>query len=200
MPYCPKCDMEFITGNTICSSCKGPLLDSKEAADSQAAPAETRLYIRKAQQYEDLKSSASAFYLVGAVLLIASILNVTGILRLSAAGSAGIIPKLSLILMGTFSFIAAIISSRSAKSVETQADEEEHATKELVRWFFGHHSAETIDSQLIEEGGFEELSPEEQSLKRFELIQDIFLINFDIQEQGYVDLLAEEIYSGLYET
>ena len=31
MPYCPKCDMEFIEGITVCSDCGGPLYESEEA-------------------------------------------------------------------------------------------------------------------------------------------------------------------------
>ena len=34
MPYCPKCDMEFIDGITICSDCGGPLAESKEVCDA----------------------------------------------------------------------------------------------------------------------------------------------------------------------
>ena len=33
MPYCPKCDMEFVDGITTCSDCGGPLVTSKEEAD-----------------------------------------------------------------------------------------------------------------------------------------------------------------------
>ena len=33
MPYCPKCDMEFVDGITTCSDCGGPLVASKEEAD-----------------------------------------------------------------------------------------------------------------------------------------------------------------------
>ena len=32
MPYCPKCDMEFIKGVTVCSDCGGSLFESKEEA------------------------------------------------------------------------------------------------------------------------------------------------------------------------
>lgn len=35
MPYCPKCDMEFIEGITVCSDCGGPLAESKEAWEEQ---------------------------------------------------------------------------------------------------------------------------------------------------------------------
>lgn len=34
MPYCPKCDMEFIDGITVCSDCGGPLAESVEAANA----------------------------------------------------------------------------------------------------------------------------------------------------------------------
>lgn len=34
MPYCPKCDMEFVEGITVCSDCGGPLVESKEVADA----------------------------------------------------------------------------------------------------------------------------------------------------------------------
>lgn len=30
MPYCPKCDMEFVEGMTTCTDCGGPLVPSKE--------------------------------------------------------------------------------------------------------------------------------------------------------------------------
>ena len=30
--YCPKCDMEFVDGITVCTDCGGPLVESQEAA------------------------------------------------------------------------------------------------------------------------------------------------------------------------
>ena len=32
MGYCPKCDMEFVDGITICTDCGGPLVESEEEA------------------------------------------------------------------------------------------------------------------------------------------------------------------------
>ena len=109
MPYCPKCDMEFVEGIKVCSDCGGPLVESKEVADAmkqkekeeqlavmaqemdpfsgEMAKAEdadpdeissakkkpadeiVHAYVDKGQRYEDMSSSASAFFLVGAVTI-----------------------------------------------------------------------------------------------------------------------------------
>ena len=38
MPYCPRCDMEFVEGVTGCSDCGGPLLASEEEATGHEGP------------------------------------------------------------------------------------------------------------------------------------------------------------------
>ena len=42
MPYCPKCDMEFVDGMTVCTDCGGPLVSSKEEAQAIARTAPAR--------------------------------------------------------------------------------------------------------------------------------------------------------------
>lgn len=267
MPYCPKCDMEFIDGMTTCTDCGGPLAESKEAADAikarekeealakqraeyeamQAAlmdemggtagdaehsedsvgseddmlsPASpygdipglqeglsqqnggklrerTQIYVKKSQQYDDLKSSASAFLLVGGALLIFSILCWTNIIRLPMAGLSGIISRSVMTLLGIGSLFVAFTSAQSAKRVSGQIADEEQVTRQLINWFIENYSGEQLDLQIQTESG--ELSPEELSLKRFDLIQDLIITNHDISDQSYVDALAEEIYGKLYE-
>ena len=103
MPYCPKCDMEFVEGIKVCSDCGGPLVESKEVAEamkkkeqeeqlaamaqemdpfsgegtdtefsgdnppekSSPAAEPVHAYVDKGQRYDDMSSSASAFFLVG---------------------------------------------------------------------------------------------------------------------------------------
>ena len=48
MPYCPKCDMEFVEGIKVCSDCGGPLVESKEVADA----------MKKKEQEEQLAAMA----------------------------------------------------------------------------------------------------------------------------------------------
>lgn len=245
MPYCPKCDMEFIDGITTCSDCGGPLVESREAAEalkkeeeakalaarqaeygeseseadggqdpaelfesaSDANPAsqmeqagrsyaKNHVYVKKSQQYDDLKSSASAFLIVGGILLVFSVLCWTNIVRLPMAGISRIISQGVMTIMGIASLAVAVTSSKSAKVVESQVDQEENTTRQLIQWFADNYSADALDSQIRTESG--ELVPEELSLKRFELIQDILVTNHDITDQAYVDLISEDIYEKVY--
>ena len=52
MPYCPKCDMEFVEGITKCSDCGGPLFESKEAADEMLKKAQAQYQEQMLKQYQ----------------------------------------------------------------------------------------------------------------------------------------------------
>lgn len=55
MPYCPKCDMEFIDGITTCSDCGGPLVESEEAYKKE-------LQQKMERAYRQQEAQAQQFY------------------------------------------------------------------------------------------------------------------------------------------
>lgn len=231
MPYCPKCDMEFVEGVTVCTDCGGPLVESKEAADalkkaekemqeeemrrryeelmgnapqdeeteekaSSSRPAPSKAYVNKEQRYEDMNSSASAFFLVGGALAVAAVLCLTGVINLPMAGVSKYIFQGLLILMAAGSFAIAVSSKKSAGVLKDQAKDEERETEEILQWFLKTYSGDDLDDQLrMEDPG---LSGEELSLKRFELIQDYLVTGRDLPDQSYVDALCDMLYSRLY--
>lgn len=229
MPYCPKCDMEFVKGVAVCSDCGGPLYESKEeaiaaqkaaladelnllqedmAADEEALESEElqktekpvrppAAYVKKSQKYEDRKSSASAFFLVGGAITIFSLLSWTGIFTMPMAGFSKYLIQGTLTVMGVGCLVIAVMTLRSAKGMAGEIEEEERQTNELISWFVSTYKSEDIDKRL--DGEFSDLSEEERSLKRFELIQDLLITSKDLPDQSYVDALCEEIYSQLFD-
>ena len=258
MPYCPKCDMEFVDGITTCSDCGGPLVASKEEADrlkreeqlkrqkeqqtltqemlsmemngadadsfsgydpeafhtlvnSDASAKGSRstdpasalsfkqhstAYVDKGQKYEDLRSSASAFLIVGGAVLIFSALCWLQIVRLPMAGFSRYLIQTALTVMGLFSMIVYIKSNKSARDLLPQIEEEKQKTNALIQWFLSEQSAQDIDREILD---LDQLNEEEISLKRFQIIQDYLITHKDLPDPAYVDALCEEIYTKLYE-
>lgn len=227
MPYCPKCDMEFVEGITVCTDCGGPLVESKEAALAlQAAEKEKReqemrlryeemqkaaekletekqperqpagTYVKKEQRYEDMNSSASAFFLVGGVLAVIAAVSLLGYLPLPLYGVSRILFHVLLILMAAGSIAVAVSSKKSVARLKVQAADEEKETEDILQWFLKTYSARGLDDQLLMEDP--ELSGEELELKRFELIQDYLVTGRDLPDQSYADALCDMIYERLY--
>lgn len=229
MPYCPKCDMEFVDGVTECTDCHGPLVESREAAEAMKQaeqakkeeemrlryeeamkaedtegsdkaqdrkPEAAKAYVNKEQRYEDMNSSASAFFMIGGALAAATILILAGVIRLPMAGFSKYVFYGLLIFMTVGSFLIAFSSKKSARVLKTEAADEEKETEEILQWFVKTYSGSDLDDQIRMEE--ETLSDEELSLKRFELIQDYLITGRDLPDQSYVDALCEMIYSRLY--
>lgn len=226
MPYCPKCDMEFVNGVTVCSDCGGSLAESKEAAkalnaslpaaedtvtlpadetmesgteDTQPKPARVRqaAYVKKSQKYEDRKSSASAFFLVGGLITVFSILCLAGIFDMPMTGFSKYLIEGVLTVMGVGCLAVAVTTLRTAKGMAGEIEEEEQKIRAVTDWFTSAYRKEDIDDRLDSE--FTDLSEDERDLKRFELIQDLLITGQDLPDQAFVDFLCEEIYGKLFE-
>lgn len=259
MPYCPKCDMEFVEGVQVCSDCGGPLLASPEEAEALKKEAEQKameeflarakeegfslenegfslenegfsetseygdsdsaggssaaeppgaekktsrqpssVYVKKSERYQDMKSSASAFLLIGCVavllsgLIFAGIVPIAGASKISFGGILGV--------MGIACLAVCLKTNKEAAGMKAEAARENQETQELISWFLQAHSSEELDMQLAREQGDEQnLTPEELSLKRFSLIQDYLITEKDLPDPAYVEALSEEIYSRMFE-
>ena len=152
---------------------------------------EPTVYVTRAERYEDLKSSASAFWIVGAALIILAVASWGGLLPVN------IILKLMFTILAAGSIFIALKTGQDAKTVKGQIQEENEVTEQLIKWFLENYTPEQIDEIVRRENG--DLQDEVLALKRIALIQDIYVTQYDLADQGYVDALAEEVYGRLFE-
>lgn len=283
MPYCSKCDMEFIEGITVCSDCGSPLYESEEAAKAARKQAEEQamekarkeweeamggnaqdleeamddgfwdaegnaeenpadyapsgqkkrkapaasVYVKKSARYQDMKSSALAFLLIGCAAIAVAIVSFIHLVsaapesvgfyqigshivsvHLMAASRSALFVLLSLIC-----FIVSAKTNIAAAAMKEEAAKENAKTENLIALFLAIHSPEAIDERLArEQGGSaegtngtsgqaaapESSRPEELALKRYALIQDCLVTENDLPDPDYVDYLSEEIYNRMY--
>ncbi|MCI8949330.1 MAG: hypothetical protein HFG49_04705 [Lachnospiraceae bacterium] len=228
MPYCPKCDMEFIEGIQVCTDCGQPLYESKEAAQAamkqeeeeqfeesvSQAPLDfpekaqrTRpapsVYVKKSAQYQDMKSSAFAFLLVGGFALAFAMIGL--LVLIPAYSSNNIFVSIGAGVLGCFGLVCLFVclkTNQSAARMKKEADAEAEETNRLITQFLNVHSATEIDNLLENDSSQSKESstdtPEEFILKRYELIQDFLITEQDLPDPSYVDFLCEEIYNRMY--
>ena len=176
---------------------KEALKEAMEEAEQESrgrrrgAIPEPTVYVTRAERYEDLKSSASAFWIVGAALIILAVASWGGLLPVN------IILKLMFTILAAVSIFIAWKTGQDAKTVKGQIKEENEVTEQLIKWFLENYTPEQIDEIITRENG--ELQDEILALKRIALIQDIYITQYDLADQGYVDALAEEVYGQLFE-
>lgn len=175
----------------------GAARDPETVRPRSILPAEAaHVYVDKSQQYDDLKSSASAFLIVGIGLTAVAVLCWLNVIRLPMAQTARLILQCVLTAMGVFSLIIYLRTSLSARKMEPEIAQEQNKTHDTIEWFLSQYTADDIDNEIDDRGA---LGAEELSLKRFQLIQDHLVTGRDLPDQAYVDALSEEIYAKLFE-
>lgn len=172
-------------------------LETPDESNREAQPTAPRVYIKRADRYEDLRSSASAFLIVGAVMTLLALLSFGNVFHLPFSIPANPILKLMFVILALGSFVIFFRTSSEARLIQGQISEEQEATEQLTHWFLESYTARDIDEAVIRENGA--LRPEILALKRMNYIQDCFITQYDLADQSYVDALSEDIYATLYD-
>lgn len=265
MPYCPKCDMEFMEGITSCTDCGGPLLNSREDAeknmtflaalepeladkftsvlDNARIPYDVQEYEeaegfvqilvpddvldraqkllnvfadnelpdntaeeekappafqKSADKYEDMKSSAFAFIVVGVLVLAVIILSLAGVIRLPISGTSGILTHVVFLAVSVIFLLIGILSAKKTGELKAQIKEEDSLTAEIMEWAAQNMTSHGLD-EVIEDSSEEPLTMEIRCLRRMEAIRGQIRDAFSLKDEAYLDAMSEEIYQLLFE-
>lgn len=152
-------------------------------------------YVKKADKYEDMHSSAITLLAVGAVGAILMILKITGIIPLSL-GSASFLFDIVMSVIFIFFLIAGFSSLKRAKQLKSEIGDEENTTKEITDWFLSGHTAESIDSLAL---AGEEIPEELYYFRRAEYIRQQLKTRLTDPDDAYLEDLTETLYQKLYD-
>lgn len=206
MPYCPNCKTEYISSITTCPECGSSLVDelpegmepdydamtdlehnitAKEEIDRLRDTAST-VYVKKADKYEDLRSTAVCFSVLGLLGLIFCILNLAGVLTFYNSP----IQLAAMLLVFCIFLIIGIRSYIRSREVKGQIHGEEEMTKTINTWL-KEHVTESYLKQLSDP----ELSDEINYMQQTDQIRETLLKEFPGTEDSYLDRLIDEFFN-----
>ncbi|MGB8453832.1 MAG: hypothetical protein WCD89_16095 [Anaerocolumna sp.] len=159
--------------------------------NTKPKPIQPSTYVKKEEQYKDLKSTASTFIMVSLLGIVILIINALGIISIFA----GPIPY---IVMGALfiGFLYVGFSSYiKAQQVEKEIAGENDVTNSINDWLTRNVTAEQLDNLTASNE-----TAEIRFFHKLEKMKELITAEFGDLDDGYLDLLVEEYYNNHYET
>lgn len=169
--------------------------EEKQEAEErmQKAPAP---YVKKADKYADMRSSAITLLAVGALGAVFMVLKITGLLPLSF-GSASLLFDIVMSAIFLFFLAAGFSTLKRSGQIKGEISEEVTATQKITEWFLSEYTAESIDSVVFDGDSM----PEElKYFRRTEYIKHELNTRLTELDDSYLEDLTENLYHSIFET
>ncbi len=149
-------------------------------------PEKSTAYVKKEEQYHDLKSSALTFIIVSFLGIAILILNIVGVLSIFN----GFLPYTVMSATFVIFFLVGISSYQKAKVVYKQIDEENNTTDMINRYLLEHVTRKDLDAKT---------NPNDSDEIRFyqilELLKVMVIEKFGELDDSYLERILEEFYN-----
>lgn len=162
------------------------IIDTKRPREIQPAA-----YVKKEEQYKELKSSASTFVMVALLGYAIIILNVVDIIHIFAGTLPYIVMNallLAFLYIGFSSYV-------KAKKIQKEIAGENNVTEAINNWL-----SENVTAEQLEELTDPADAAEIRFFQKLEKMKEMITAEFGDLDDSYLDLLVEEYYNDHFET
>ena len=228
MPWCPKCKYEYREGMTFCSDCDCELVNDLSLVSDEPEPEiiqniseifalnldeetditedgmfpgrdknapKAQVYVNNEEKAEDNITSAYTLIVVGAIGLVIIVLFFLGIISIPMAKFSKYMVTGVMGTMFTLFLIMGFVSLKNFKVFKEKANSENNLTEKIKIWTTSSLTKEFIDSHF----DFEDVPDELKYFQRFKYLKDSINNQFMNLDPQYVERIAEEIYSDVFE-
>lgn len=212
MPWCPICKNEYVAGKTHCPDCDVDLVEAlpeeetaspAENTDPELLPSEeeleearkitenrTPVYQSPEEKYEDTRSSALTFLLVGGAGILVLALHFAGVIFIPLNFFAlAVMGAMFLIFLGI-----GFVSLGNAKKMAGNIQSENEKTDAIVSWCREHLTAEALDTATDDT-----MTEELKYFHRSEAMRAAILEQYPEIDEALLEKLLEDFYSSLFE-
>lgn len=148
-------------------------------------------YVKKEDQFKDLKSTAFTFFFVSILGLLVLLLNAIGIINIFS----GIYPYVVMGIMFIAFLYVGFSSLSKSKRVEQEISSELDMTESIEKWLMQNITKEQLDALDTDES-----NPEVSFLKKLDYMKELILEEFGEMDESYLDHVVEEYYNTHFET
>ncbi len=157
-------------------------------------------YIDSKSKYEENSSTASAFLLVGSVLLVFAILCQFSIVPIRINFSTQPVMMSGFFALGIVFILIGIYSMQRAKSFKGKIETEQSQSEAFDAWFLEHYNGEQVDEFARRTtDDFDGTAQEEKILIRYAVIADLIRAQYPETSEDHLDYLTEKMYDRLFD-
>lgn len=171
-----------------------PVIDGISEPEDEPAPIKPA-YVPKRSSYEDNRSSAWTFFLVGGVGAVLVILHIAGVIDFNLTGFSRILTNSVMGMLFVIFIVIGAVSAKNASRYKKEALEEEAVTSGILTAFHETYTREEIDSlckSAEAEGSYEQWNC------RFQFIKDWITQNHPELIEEYSEYVSETIYNDMF--
>lgn len=156
-------------------------------------------YTNAKERYEDMRSSAFSFLIVGIFTLFVIVLSIT-VFSTPILGRENPFGTSILAFLAILCIIYGFLSRKKADELKDGIQVEAHQTNAIKHWFTSTYTPMQIDALIKASVQNDTILDEILTLKRLELIRIFIKREYTDVHDDYLDDLAEDIYEELYES